>query len=131
MHVSKVIVRGVTIKNGLEISEALEGGGTGLEKGLGLIFHDWNACRVQASRQGGQVGGRGWSWSWSRSRSRSSTGRKRHIISLAVAAMRGGGVHVSSLGVTATVATELGHNCSIDSDGMLSFIWDVLGLRKV
>ena len=98
-----------------------------MEKGLGLIFHDWNACRVQASRQGGQVGGWGWSWS----RSRSSTGRKRHIISLAVAAMRGGGVHVSSLGVTATVATELGHNCSIDSDGMLSFIWDVLGLRKV
>ena len=102
-----------------------------MEKGLGLIFHDWSACRVQASRQGGQVGGRGWSWSRSWSRSRSSIGRKRHIISLVSATMRGGGVHVSSLGVTATVATEFGHNCSIDSDGMLSFIWDVLGLRKV
>ena len=107
-----------------------------MEKGLGLIFHDWNACRVQASGQGGQIGGRGWSRSRSRSWSRSSSSsnwrrRRTNIVPLAVAAMSGGGVHVSSLGVTATVATELGHNCSIDSDGMLSFIWDVLGLRKV
>ena len=42
MHVSKVIVRGGTIKNGLEFSEALEGGRTGLVEGLGFIIHDWN-----------------------------------------------------------------------------------------
>ena len=133
MHVSKVIVRGGTIKNGLEVSKALEGGGTGLVEGLGFIIHDWNAGWIQAGGQGGQIGS---SWRWWRSRSGcgsiSSWWRRRtSIVQPEATTMGGGGVHVAAFGVTATVAAELGDDCAIDSDGILCIVWDVLGSRKI
>ena len=133
MHVSKVIVRGGTIKNGLEFSEALEGGRTGLVEDLGFIIHDWNAGGIQAGGQGGQIGS---SWRWRRSRSScgsiSSWWRRRtSIVQPEATPMGGGGVHVAAFGVTATMATELGNDCSIDCDGMLFIVWNVLGCWKV
>ena len=121
MHVSKVVVRGGTIKNGLEFSEALEGGRTGLVEGMGFIIHDWNAGRIQAGRQGGQIGGsrrrrrsRGSrSSDWISDRGRTSIGQSKPTL------MSGGGVHVAAFGVTAAVVTELGNDCSVDSDGIL------------
>ena len=132
MHVSKVIVRGGTIQNGLEVSEALEGGGTGVLEGLGLIIHDWNVSGIQAGGQGGQIG-RSWRWwrSWSRSRSHRSRWRRTSIVQPKATTMGGGGVHVAAFGVTATMATELGNDCAIDCDGMLFIVWNVLGCWKV
>ena len=42
-----------------------------------------------------------------------------------------GGVHGATFGVTAAVATELGDDCSIDSDGVLFMVRDVFGGWKV